>query len=120
MEQKINAQVILCKCSSTHGIYAMRAEESSKSKWKINWAFAITEKRAQSEKYNSSQISGSFDLVDKFPGCPYCGNMSFFSCGTCGKLTCWNGVTKTVKCAHCGKVSYIEVTISELSTGSNI
>lgn len=120
MEQKINAQIILCKCSKAQGIYAMRAEEALKNKWKINWAFAITAKRAQSEKYNSSQINGSFDLADEFPGCPFCGNMSFFSCGTCGKLTCWDGVTKTVKCAHCGKVSDIEGTIATISTGEDI
>ena len=47
-------------------------------------------------------------------------NMSFFSCGTCGKLTCWDGATKTVKCGHCGKVSDIEGTISTLSTGEDI
>lgn len=116
----INAHIILCKCAKVHKFYAMRTEEAPDDKWNINWAFALSDKIIKAEKYEETTIKGYFNLTKDYPGCPYCGNKNFFSCGICKKLTCWDGITKTVECAHCGKISEINGTISKLNTGEDI
>lgn len=119
MSNKINAEVVVCKCGKTHQLYGMRAEEKTKNQWDLTWAFPISPSRQKNEKYDGSNLQGSFNLTEEFPGCPYCGNIGFFKCGTCGKLTCWTG-EKTVTCSHCGKVSQIGGTIESLSGGGDL
>ena len=39
-------------------------------------------------------------LTDKFL-CPSCKNSNIVSCGLCGKIACWDGLSKSVICLHC-------------------
>lgn len=113
-----HAEIVICRCGKTKTLFAIRAEEKSNQKWDVDWAFPITEKRAKSEKYIGNTIEGSFIFTEMYPGCPTCGNSGIFSCGTCGKITCWDG-SKQVICAHCGASSIIMGTISQLETGGD-
>ena len=119
MNNRPHAEIIICKCGKKKALFGLRAEEKQNKQWDVDWAFQISEKRAHSENYVSNKIQGSFNFTDKYPGCPYCGNSGIFSCGTCGKITCWDG-SQTVTCSHCGTVSNIEGTISQLETGGDL
>ena len=67
----------------------------------------------QKEKFSSeSTIKGSFIFDEEYPGCPHCGAQSFFTCGKCGKITCWDG-SDTATCALCGNKSKIQL-VNEL------
>ena len=39
-------------------------------------------------------------LSDKFR-CSSCKNTNIVSCGGCGKIACWDGISKKVICPHC-------------------
>ncbi len=116
---KVNAEIIVGKCGTSKKLFGIRAEETQHKKWGIDWAFALSEGRARSEGYEGRKIEGSFYLTDKYPGCPYCGKGSFFLCGHCGKVTCWQD-EKSAACAHCGKVSNISGEISQIDTAGDV
>lgn len=114
-----HVEIIICKCGKNRSLYGLRTEEKQPKKWDVNWAFPISEKRAQSEKYERNKIQGEFNFTDEYPGCPYCRNNNCFSCGSCGKLTCWGGA-QIVTCAHCNTVCNIEGIILQLETGGDL
>ena len=120
MDNIINARIIICKCSSCKKVFGMRTEETGYRQWMVNWAFPISDKRVKSEKYDLNRIEGSFSLASEYPGCPYCGNRSFFSCGKCGKLTCWDSNTVEVTCSYCGVIDKISGTISSIDVGGDV
>ena len=97
----MKAAVILTKCSQQHGLFGVRAEERSNNEWYATWAFKVTERTAQREKFDATEMSGSFYVTKDYPTCPYCGAKGFFQCAECGKLSCWNGESETV-CEWCG------------------
>lgn len=115
-----NVKIILCRCGETKKLFGMRTEEIRSKTWTINWAFPVSDRRARAEKYDSTTITGSFSLAQEFPGCPYCGNDSFFSCGACGKLTCWNAIDEQVKCSNCNATITLSGEIDSLSTGNDL
>jgi len=107
----MQANVILCKCDHKH-TFAIRVEKRGND-WVRTWAFKIDEARAKSEGYDKIKITGSFDAVDKYPGCPYCGDMGFAVC-SCGGFNCESGKsapidadgTVELTCNWCGETSY--------------
>jgi hypothetical protein len=96
-----NVVVVMARCCQSHRIYGIRIEEKNHEEWCADWAFAIPEQQARKEGYESSAIRGTFEIDDAFPGCPHCHNPGFFRC-RCGKVGCWDEVTRKVTCPWCG------------------
>lgn len=99
MYSNIEAQVALARCKEGKKIYAVRMEKTTLG-WKYDWAFALSEGRAKSEKYTSTKIIGNIYPDTEYPGCPFCGARTFVVC-SCGKLNCYNG-EKSFICQWCG------------------
>jgi hypothetical protein len=100
---KINTNVALCKCPSSKKVYGIRIEQRGND-WVRTWAFKIDEKKAKREGFNDTKVSGSLAPTPEYPGCPYCGSMSFAPC-SCGKAFCapaWEGKPMEMTCPWCG------------------
>ena len=108
----MEAKVMMIKCQKNRKAFGARIQKEGPN-WRMTWAFKIDERIAQKEKFSSeSTIKGSFIFDEEYPGCPHCGAQSFFTCGKCGKITCWDGCD-TATCAWCGNKSKIQL-VNEL------
>ena len=101
MSTKIQAEVILSKCREGKKIFGVRMENTSLG-WKYNWAFKISDKRANAEEFENTHIVGDIYPDPEYPGCPYCRGNSFIICGNCGKLYCYNEKNGVSTCEWCG------------------
>ena len=90
---KKEASVILAKCASDK-LYGIRIEKRDND-WVRTWAFKIK------EDFDKINFTGSFYTDEEYPGCPYCGAKKCFVCGSCGKVSCYDGSDKVV-CNWCG------------------
>ena len=88
----MEASVILAKCSKHNRTFGIRVEKRG-NEWVRTWAFPIDEAKAKREGFDRTNIKGSLRAVDRYPGCPHCGNYSFVQCG-CGKVSCYQGSGK--------------------------
>ncbi|MFP3088975.1 hypothetical protein LQZ21_01465 [Treponema sp. TIM-1] len=98
---KINANVVLCKCPSSKGVFGIRIEEREHD-WVRTWAFKINESKAKREGFDKVKITSSMIAASEYPGCPYCGTMNIALC-SCGKLFCWSGESGQLTCPWCGQ-----------------
>jgi len=116
-----NVQILVSKCVITKQLYGIRLEEKSKNKWKMNWAFPLSDHTVSAEKYSESTATGTFYFSKKWPGCPHCGNKSWFRCGTCGKIACWDKVSlMSITCPYCNiTASMGSGAITQLKTGGD-
>lgn len=96
----MEAVILLQKCSCSKRTFANRVEERSPGKWYKTWAFPIKDSQASSEGYDNSVIRGQLFTAEEYPGCPYCGARSSVRCGTCKRLTCWQG-EEAMTCQWC-------------------
>ena len=96
---KKEAIVILAKCASDK-LYGIRIEKRDND-WVRTWAFKIKEEMAEKEGFDKINFTGSFYTDEEYPGCPYCGAKKCFVCGSCGKVSCYDGSDKVV-CNWCG------------------
>lgn len=96
---KKEASVILAKCASDK-LYGIRIEKRDND-WVRTWAFKIKEEMAEKEGFDKINFTGSFYTNEEYPGCPYCGAKKCFVCGSCGKVSCYDGSDKVV-CNWCG------------------
>lgn len=62
----------------------------------------------------ATTISGPFEFAAEYGGCPECGDGSFFRCGECDSLLCWDGETDPVRCPWCGETCYNEGDVGSL------
>lgn len=97
-----DATVVLCRCHKSGSLYGIRAERIEKDTWSFTWSFKLKENYAKREGYENNSVSGKIVHDSDFPGCPYCGSMSWFQCNVCGKLTCIQPEIKYVQCSWCG------------------
>ena len=95
------ATIVMAKCRRSKQPFGIRTEQRTDGVWYCTWAFKLSEKSAANEGYSDTSVSGTVDLTDEYPGCPYCGSSGWFSCGRCGKLTCNDGESY-VTCSWCG------------------
>jgi primosomal protein N' len=119
LEEKPNVVIVLARCSQNHQLYGMRMEEKLSGQWMADWAFIIKEITAKKEGYDRTVIHGSFSKYQTFPGCPHCHALNFFQCGSCKKVTCWNGESRNVVCAWCGNEGKLEGAIESLGAGDD-
>jgi transcription elongation factor Elf1 len=103
----MKANVILCKCPHSKGIFGIRIEQRN-TDWVRTWAFKVDSDKAKREGFDKTKITSSMPVDDKYPGCPYCGSMEIAQCG-CGKLFCWHSkaeketLQKRAVCPWCGQ-----------------
>ena len=97
---KVEATVVLSKCSSHNRTFGMRIERRG-GDWISTWAFKIDDSKAKKEGFDKTKIKGSFAFDPEYPGCPYCGTYGFVQCGTCGKLSCMTAEATSVRCHWC-------------------
>jgi hypothetical protein len=98
---QIIANVALCKCPSSKGVFGIRIEKSG-ADWLRTWAFKINESKAKREGFDSTKITSSMLPTPEYPGCPYCGTINIALCA-CGKLFCWSGESGQLTCPWCGQ-----------------
>ena len=87
---KVNARVILARCSHTNKLFGIRMEEKQSGHWEMDWTFKVDENRAHSEGYDNERLNVKCDLSYDYPGCPYCEATGWVRCGACGKLFCFD------------------------------
>lgn len=115
MPELPNVVIVLARCARSAGLFGMRFEEKMKRQWLADWAFAIKERTARREGYDRAQITGYISLAPDYPGCPYCGAKSFFKCGTCEHVVCWDGDSRKVTCSWCGSTGVLGGSLESLS-----
>jgi hypothetical protein len=87
--------------------------------WAFTWAFPVERGQAKREGYES-RIAGAFKMTTDYPGCPHCRSRSFFQCGSCRALVCWDGETAYLQCPSCSTSGPLEGQISEMETGTDL
>lgn len=99
--KKMEAHIVLSRClKCTKKLYGIRMEKQGEL-WKMTWSFPIDEKKAKSEGYDRTTLSGVFTPTSDYNGCPYCKAKTFLSCPKCTKVTCYYG-EEYAECAWCG------------------
>ena len=106
------ATVALARCHASKRLFGIRMEQKQKGSWEFTWAFAMDERSAVREGYDRETVSGSFTNSLEYPGCPYCGFMTWVRC-SCGKLGCWHG-EGLFSCPWCGRTGEV-VTVESMS-----
>ncbi len=110
---------VMSRCVKTKKLFGIRFDTNNGKNWEAAWAFPLKEGADKREKGYAVSIKGSFVLGNDYPGCPYCGNPSFFMCGKCGKFSCYDGKTKHVICPHCGNEGDLDSPITEIRGDGN-
>lgn len=98
---KTEANIIIIKCPKTKSAFGARIQKMKDGDWWRTWAFKIKAQHAKNEGYDETQVQGNLNATEEYPGCPHCGTSGFVQCGTCKKISCWNGETSLV-CPWCG------------------
>ena len=121
--RKLNAKVIMAKCSKTKKAFGIRIEERG-GDWVRTWAFPLDERKAKHEGYDANTVSGSMTAVEGYPGCPHCGYGGFSHDSTgCGKVFCGGGGIERgeyteLTCPWCGKTdNYVAAATLTVSGG---
>lgn len=94
------------KCKQPFGITVDRAD-TRHSEYVFVWSFKINAEQAHREGYDSKNVQGAISFDDDYPGCPYCGEKRFYSCGQCGAIVCWHGDNE-VTCPKCGSSGLVQ------------
>jgi hypothetical protein len=98
----------------------MQIERQADGKWLVTSAFAINETDASDAGDSKSQVEGIFELSNSYRGCPHCAARSFWLCGSCGHIACWDEKASVVECPWCGisgELSPTTITSLKSSTG---
>mgnify|MGYP002626797834 FL=1 len=97
------------KCKKPFGITVDKADER-RNEYVFVWAFKVNAEQAHREGYDTKSVHGSVALDDEYPGCPYCEERHFYTCGKCGSIVCWHGEREVVcpKCGTSGLVTEVE------------
>jgi hypothetical protein len=99
-------------------MYGIRMESFRAGMWSATWAFPLGEKTARREGYDQQTITGSFEILDAFPGCPYCQARSMFVC-ECGQLSCWDGKSISVRCGWCAQQNDVQGPATAMKSGGD-
>lgn len=105
--KRVEATVILSKCSKTHKTYGIRAEKKEDGKWHLTWIFKIDDEKAKKEGYQNTKVFGDILVDDTYRGCPYCETMYTSVCDRCGMLSCRDPHDTKMVCGWCGSVGEI-------------
>lgn len=111
-----NVMIVLARCSKHGKEYGIRFEEIAKQHWVGDWAFDIKKAMARKEGYDKGEMRGRFDFSPEYPGCPHCRATSVFLC-VCGRVACWDGETRQVRCVWCGQILELGGQVESLRAG---
>jgi hypothetical protein len=111
-----NIVIVCARCGHTADGFGIRFERSGETRWSATWAFPLKENAARREGYDRSEISGTIQLDPAYPGCPHCGDATIVRCGSCGKVSCWNGEARVVTCARCKSRAELAGAITSLAS----
>ena len=100
------AAVILFKCPTKEKTFGVTVEKMQNGDWQRVWAFPLDEKVAKNEGFDRIQVQGSLQGTEKYPGCPFCKEHSFFQCGNCQRYACYHGES-SVTCPWCNAKSKV-------------
>jgi hypothetical protein len=98
--------IVAATCSGTKSPFGIRVERGDAG-WSAVWAFRLRPARWP-EGQPGEVLRGGISLGIEYPGCPHCGRVSFYKCGTCERIACWSGDEQTVTCPSCGASGTIE------------
>lgn len=96
-----NAFAIMAACEETKKPFGITVEKISGRHYRFMWSFKIDREKAHREGYDTQSVTGSVDLDDNYPGCPYCGSKQFYIC-SCGRIICYHG-QRVATCPECGQ-----------------
>jgi uncharacterized protein YegL len=111
---------VLAYCSADNIPFAIRFEKNNENIWEAQSAFKLSPKQSKTGYKNSNALSGSFSIGTNYPGCPSCGDGSFFLCN-CGTVNCQGSVKSEegnkmlAYCVVCENADYLEGTIESLN-----
>ena len=114
----MNVRIVLSRCRHSRKPFGVRMEEMQRNVWSANWAFGLTEGTAKREGYGKSEIAGSFGIADNYPGCPTCQDTGLLKCA-CGRVSCYDGTSKTLICPWCNKQGNVGGNIDRLTSGTD-
>ena len=103
----MNIAIITAKCNATRKLYGIRIEQNGNF-IDCTDSFPLASSHADA-KYPEFNFHGELRLTSDFEGCPHCHQIGFIKCGTCGKISCWDSITKKVTCPWCGVVVDIDM-----------
>ena len=101
MAAKMKVAIVVARCCRTRAEFGMRYERFE-STWVADWAFLLKPGTAKREGYENTQLNGTFQFGNNYPGCPAGKSPSAFVC-ECGKLGCWDGEASVVTCPWCDR-----------------
>lgn len=111
--------VIAARCPHARMPFGIRFERGDGDAWNGDWAFAVPAAVARREGYDTVRVEGTIGLAAAYPGCPHCGRRSIFKCHGCGKVSCWDGESRTVTCANCDAPTTLSGSIDRLDGGAD-
>jgi hypothetical protein len=120
MGQLANVVIVISHCNRTRESFGIRFEEKVEGEWAADWAFPVREALAKKEGYDQATIGGIITRDYEYPGCPYCKNDSFFQCGGCDKVSCYNSSFSVSTCGWCGNRGPVEGSIKKLKAGGDL
>lgn len=87
------------KCSKTRNTFYAIFDYAADDIWALTYG---VKNLPTGEKVSSGSSQQDISNMRTGPQykCPYCGSTSFVKCGSCGKLTCYDG-SGHFDCAHC-------------------
>lgn len=112
-----NVVVLVSRCSAGKQLYGLRMEERGSGQWFVDWSFPVKETTAAREGYDRTEINGSFDFDEHFPGCPSCSAGGLVLCNQCSKLGCWDKQKNLVRCPWCGSRGVVQGQVTKLRAG---
>ncbi len=105
------AVVVPTRCNKGKKMFGVRAELIG-DVWQFTWAFPMSEKTSERERFSENKVSGRVGFREGYPGCPHCGNSGLVVCGDCGKVSCIEERQAAFICPWCGSEGEIQFTDS--------
>lgn len=113
---------VLTRCESTHNLFKIVFQQQG-SGWD---AYRVLVPRTQPrpgtpEPTEGNQgapaapiMQGTIGIDPAYKGCPFCHARSFYTCGTCGRLVCWDNRLEVV-CPWCSAAAEVRGRITQLT-----
>ncbi len=113
---------VLTRCEETHNIFKIVFRRQGEG-WD---AYRVLVPRAQPrpgapEPGGGGQgtaalpiMQGAIGSDPAYKGCPFCHARSFYTCGTCGRLVCWDNRIEVV-CPWCSAAAEVRGRITQLA-----
>ena len=116
--------IVIAKCGVHRKAFGIQFVLRPHGIWEADNVLAAPENR-DAGRGGSSQLTGSFTLGPRYPGCPFCDNESFYQCSSCGHLNCQGTAEVSagrtyVRCGNCSAAGYIDGELDSLDAFEGI